>query len=113
MDIYFAFEYFKSKLTKFGFLVFCHCLVLILKSEDMFENATRVMAEVTNFLGLPDHDFSSEAALEKAWGGGASNRYAPQSYEPIRNETRALLKEFFEPYNQRLYSLIDRDMGWE
>ena len=26
--------------------------------------------------------------------------------------TRAMLEEYFEPHNQRLYQLLDRDFGW-
>ena len=80
----------------------------------MYENNTKIMSEVVDFLGLPSFDFSTQDVMNESWGGGASNKYKdPHSYDPIRNETRELLVKFFEPYNQRLYSIIGRDLGWK
>ena len=44
---------------------------------------------------------------------GASNDLEkPQDYPAMHDATRRLLEEFFEPYNQKLYRLIDEDFGW-
>ena len=71
------------------------------------------MNEVSEFLGLPAFDYSSVSILEKSWGGGSSNRFGSQSYQPLSGETRDNLKKFFEPYNRALYDLIGRDMEWD
>jgi hypothetical protein len=39
--------------------------------------------------------------------------YFPRRYPPMSLETRKNLREYFKPYNQRLYELLDRDFGWK
>jgi len=88
--------------------------ILFLRSEDLFDDPGAVMEEARMFLGLPEFDFMSEAALHVSWGGGASNQYTqPHSYKPMQPATRKMLQQFFKPYNERLYSLIGRDMCWD
>jgi hypothetical protein len=36
----------------------------------------------------------------------------PQAYPAMDDATRRILADFFEPYNQQLYRLIDEDFGW-
>ena len=79
----------------------------------MYADNKATMQRVAEFLELPYFEFDSEL-MDKSWGGGASNRYEnPHDYPPLSNETRADLREFFRPYNERLYKLIGRDLGWE
>ena len=85
-----------------------------LTSEELYEDEVGTMERVTKWLNLPYFDFATAPELSKSWGGGASNRYSdPHSYEPMKNETRQILREFFEPYNTRLYKIIGKDLGWE
>jgi len=94
--------------------VFPRDQILILQSEEMYNNTVQVMEQVTTFLELPYFDWSSADILDSSWGGGASNKIPdPHQYEPMDPATRVRLREFFAPYNQQLYQLLGVDYGWE
>ena len=87
--------------------------LMIIQSECFFENEAELMNEVTEFLGLEPFEFQSADQLQRSWGGGASNLFEnPQDYAAMDDVSRRLLADFFEPYNQQLYRLIDEDFGW-
>ncbi len=87
--------------------------LMIIQSESFFENEAELMNEVTEFLGLEPFEFQSADQLQRSWGGGASNLFEnPQDYAAMDDVSRRLLADFFEPYNQQLYRLIDEDFGW-
>jgi len=87
--------------------------LMVISSESFFENAADTMNEVAKFLGLEPFEFQTADQLQRSWDGGASNDYAiPQDYPAMDDATRKLLADFFEPYNQQLYRLIDEDFGW-
>lgn len=74
---------------------------LILRAEDFFASPGQVWPDVLTFLGL------------EQW---TPPRFPVEDrllYSQIPSETRNRLREFFMPYNQELYALIGRDMGWE
>lgn len=74
--------------------------ILILKSEDLFENPQLVLPQVLRFLGIqdwPSHHWTARNA------GNYNRREIPQ--EP-------LLREYFDPHNRRLYELIGRNLRW-
>jgi hypothetical protein len=51
--------------------------------------------------------------LHRSWDAGTANALEmPQAYPAMDDATRKLLSDFFEPYNQQLYRLIDEDYGW-
>ena len=87
--------------------------ILILQSEDLFEDNIKIMQQVSQFLHLPFFDFKSAEELEMSWGGGASKDYEPRSYSPMNNQTREALVEFFKPYNDRLFRLIGKKFDWD
>ena len=74
--------------------------VLIIKSEDFFQNEAAVFRETLMFLGLPDMEVGN---LDPHNVGGSSR---------MRSETRKRLSEYFLPYNERLYAYLNRDFGW-
>jgi Sulfotransferase domain len=75
--------------------------MLVLKSEDFFERPQEILKQVLSFLGLPDWEpVASWKASKKA------------SYERMDPATRRRLKEYFEPYNRRLYEYLGVDFGW-
>jgi tetratricopeptide (TPR) repeat protein len=74
--------------------------LLILKSEDFYQNTPKIMTEVYQFLGLPAH--KSQQYL--VWNSG--------SYTAIEPELRAILAEYFQPYNQRLEECLGRKFDW-
>jgi hypothetical protein len=87
--------------------------LMIIQSESFFENEAGTMNEVADFLGLNPFEFQATDQLQRSWGGGASNLFEkPQDYPAMDDVTRRILTEFFEPYNQQLYRLIDEDFAW-
>jgi hypothetical protein len=87
--------------------------LMIIQSELFFENSAETMNEVAEFLGLEPFQFHKADQLQRSWGGGVSDNFEkPQDYSAMDDATRRLLSDFFEPYNQQLYHLIDEDFGW-
>jgi len=87
--------------------------LMIIQSESFFENEAGTMDEVAGFLGLEPFAFQAAEQLQRSWDAGASNASEiPQDYPALNDATRRLLTDFFEPYNQKLYRLIDVDYGW-
>ena len=87
--------------------------LMIIQSERFFENEAGTMNEVAEFLGLEPFEFQSADQLQRSWDAGAGNAFEmPQAYPPMDDATRGILADFFEPYNQQLYRLIDEDYGW-
>ncbi len=87
--------------------------LMIIQSEHFFANEVDTMNEVSEFLGLEPYDFRSAAKLQRSWDAGAANASeTPQAYVAMDDATRRMLADFFEPYNQQLYRLIDKDYGW-
>jgi hypothetical protein len=77
--------------------------MLILDSRELRTYAGVVVNKIANFLGLPEHTHSRE--------------WAPMhigSYEKeMPNATARLLRELYQPHNQRLYELLNHDFGWQ
>jgi len=76
--------------------------LLILASADFYARTQDSMAAVWEFLGLPPH---------------ASRRYrarnAAPGHAPMSASTRARLREYFEPHNERLYQLLGSRFDWD
>ena len=87
--------------------------LMIIQSERFFENPADTMNEVAEFLGLEPFEFDKADQLQRSWGGGVSDHFEkPKDYSAMDDATRQILSDFFEPYNQQLYRLIDEDFGW-
>jgi hypothetical protein len=88
--------------------------LMIIQSERFFENEADTMNEVAEFLGLEPFEFEAAGQLQRSWDAGASNVLEkPRDYHAMDDATRRMLTDFFEPYNQQLYRLIDEDFGWK
>lgn len=78
---------------------------LIIRSEDFFESPGRILAEITDFVGvdrwLPE-TFSNYSYV------GAS-----PSIPDIGADLRAQLQSVFKEDNEHLAELLGRDMGWD
>jgi hypothetical protein len=74
--------------------------LLILRSEDLYENPPAVLDQVIDFLGL------------SPWKLTEFRAYNQKPYQPIRPETRCKLAEYFAPHNERLYEYLGRDFDW-
>ena len=87
--------------------------LMIIQSERFFENSADTMNAVAEFLGIEPFEFHNAKQLQRRWDAGARNKpREPQDYAALDNDTRSLLVEFFAPYNEQLYRLIDTDYGW-
>ncbi len=87
--------------------------LMIIQSERFFASEADTMTEVAEFLGLEAFEFQAADQLQRSWDAGVSNAFEkPQEYPAMDEATRRLLIDFFEPYNQRLYRLIEEDFGW-
>ena len=77
--------------------------LLVLKSEDMFEDITGTLKKVLDFLRLPDLKIDVPPRAEDRNEG---------QYAPMKPATRELLRGYFAPHNQRLYEHLGTDFGW-
>jgi sulfotransferase family protein len=79
--------------------------LLVLKSEDFFENPEETLEVVLEFLGLPGW----EPGDEELEGGKRNEGGYEEEMDPA---TRRRLEEYFEPYNKRLYEFLGKDFSW-
>jgi len=87
--------------------------LMIIQSESFFENEADAMNEAAEFLGLEPFAFQLADQLRRSWDAGAgSASKRPTDYPAMDHATRRILADFFEPYNQQLYRLIDENFGW-
>ena len=76
--------------------------LLVLRSEDMFEQPRAVYDEMAAFLGLdPDADRRTFRARNRV------------SYDAMRPETRAELRSYYEQPNRELEAQLGREMHWQ
>lgn len=75
--------------------------VLILKSEDLYENPAATMSETCNFLNI--------AELKAI----AYNRHNSGAYKLQDDKLKQQLKIFFRGYNQQLETFLDRQFDWD
>ncbi len=76
--------------------------ILIIRSEDLFDNPKEVVKNVINFLNLPK------------WSHIEYRKYHSDAKGKKMNEkTMQNLKEFFEPHNKELYEYLERDFNWD
>jgi hypothetical protein len=79
--------------------------MLVLKSEDFFEDPAGTLQAAYGFLGLPEWEpEASEIKPKKRNKGDYEGGMDPA--------TRERLEEYFEPHNRRLYDYLGRDFGW-
>ncbi|MFT6287633.1 MAG: hypothetical protein ACJA09_002387 [Alcanivorax sp.] len=87
--------------------------VMIIQSENFFSAPKKIMTKISDFLNLQAFEFDT-GELDRAWGGGASDDFEKSGdYVPMASETRSLLRAFFKPFNETLYSLIGEQFDWE
>lgn len=86
------------------FRLFSKEQLLILKSEDFFENPKRSFDAVTDFLKIESHELEVFDKFN-AGTGGAKAKHS--------GEIESQLNSFFAEHNTKLYELIARDMAWD
>ena len=103
-------------------------------TEEMGDTPIKAMNDVTSFLGLPKFDFKNVTSVGRYNVGGhrgydtittveegtdESNEIAKKSSSSdmdltsISDELMAKLKEFYRPYNERLFALIGKRCAWK
>lgn len=75
-------------------------LLLTLEEFKTAENLHATMNKVFKFLDLPYHRIEDTSAKNT------------RTYSPIEEAVRAKLAAFYKPFNEKLYTLLGRDMGW-
>lgn len=74
--------------------------ILILRSEEFFDQPAAVFARVVGFLGL------------RPWQPARFPRFNAADYTDMEPAVRQRLLQYFAPYNERLYRLLGEDFGW-
>ena len=90
---------------------------LFVKSEDYFAYPSNIGNQVLAFiLQKPLKTVGRNRSFKHAivpTNVGGKPLIPKRGYPSMSLETRENLREYFKPYNQRLYSLLDRDFEWE
>jgi hypothetical protein len=77
--------------------------ILILDSARLKGDLGNVLPEVVQFLGLPAYPgYPVDLPLF----------HVGQYEQQIADRTRAFLREFYAPHNEKLCELLGRDFGW-
>lgn len=74
---------------------------LILRSEDFYANPADTLSQVFEFLGVPDYPLPEYP------------NYNPGCYNPISDDLRQTLAEFFRPHNQKLEEYLNMKFNWD
>lgn len=74
--------------------------LLAISSEQFFESPHSEYQRVLDFLGLARIDL------------GSYRKQNTGTYDGMDSGLRERLEAYFEPHNQRLYELVERDFGW-
>ncbi len=77
--------------------------ILVLKSEDFFENPDRSLKQIFSHCGLPEWSLRRPVWKRK----GKSDKAG------MDLKTRKWLADYFAPHNQRLYDYLGKDFAWE
>lgn len=102
---YFKFSYLQSgkyyEHLKNWISIFPKKQLLIIKSEDFFDDTKNIFKNIQDFLDLPYFDL------------GQYDRHREIKYNSMDNNLRKSLKEYFAPYNSKLYKYLGTDFQWE
>ncbi len=74
---------------------------LVLRSEDLFEQPQATLDRIAAFLDI------------EPWRPQLRVYNRGDYTQPVPDALRARLRAYFRPYNQRLYELLGRDLGWD
>lgn len=81
--------------------LFDHDNIMVIRSEDFYEDEQKVLLETHEFLGL--EPVKQEVG---AFGG-------IKEYPPLDVDLREKLVKFFRPHNVQLEEFLKRDFGWD
>lgn len=75
--------------------------VLIIPSEDLYQNPAATLKNIFTFLDVKDYQLPEY------------KKYNSGSYAPISEQMREQLANFFRPHNQKLEEYLGRQFSWE
>ncbi len=79
--------------------------IMVVNSEELFRNTTRVLAQIFNFIGLsPLSKETLESIASIVYNKGSYN--VPARLQ-LSLENRARLNNLYKPYNEALFELLD------
>jgi tetratricopeptide (TPR) repeat protein len=73
---------------------------LILQSEMLYRDSAATTKRACQFLGLPDYDFSDFPVLQAG------------DYAPVSEDVRSILRDYFQPHNQKLEDFLEMQFNW-
>ncbi len=74
---------------------------LVLKTEDLEEDPTRIMSKIFEFLDLPSCEIRNPPKMNVG------------EYKSMAPSTRKTLIEYFKPYNEQLSKLLNVNFDWD
>jgi len=74
--------------------------ILVLKSEDFFDDPGSVLRQIAEFLDLPEMEMKKH------------KKYNHAAYPKMDNALRKQLAGYFEEHNQKLYEFSHRNFNW-
>lgn len=77
--------------------------VHILRAEDFFADTPGTVCAIHEFLGLPALKPDIHEVVNRN----------PLAVPPADEEARDKLREFYRPWNEKLYALLGRDLNWD
>ena len=92
---------FYAKQLKLWYDSFPKNQILVISSEELASNTNNVLNDIFNFLEISDFQIND------------LTKQNVRKFPPMNKETRLRLIEFFKPYNQELYNLVNRNFNWD
>ena len=82
------------------FKIFPKDQILVISSEELAINTNNTLKEIFEFLNIPDSSINdlTKQNVRKA--------------VPMKDETRKSLIEYYKPYNEKLFNLINKKFNW-
>ncbi|PSF39486.1 sulfotransferase [Aphanothece hegewaldii CCALA 016] len=74
--------------------------LLILPSEDLYNQPQKILSQTLNFLEISNHSYSSYIIHNQG------------SYPPIKEELKQFLNNFFKPYQEDLENCLNLKFSW-
>ena len=75
--------------------------ILVISSEELATDTHRVLEEVFNFLEIPNVKIKD------------LTKQNVRKFPPMKQKTRELLIEYFKPYNEKLYDMLNGKFDWD
>jgi hypothetical protein len=75
--------------------------MLVLKSEELFDDTQGTLKRLLDFLEIPRRTFDMPSSIPNK-----------RQYADMKPETRRRLDAYFEPHNQRLYEYLGSNPSW-